>query len=164
MQNENLHEEITCFIKQCKSILIASLNLNKECICSYAPIIKVENEFFIYISEIAQHYECFANNADNIEIMFIEDEKDAFSILARKRLKFRVKALEVSRNDAKFNYVLSYFEKENPQEEAIKIIKNMHDFHLFQLILKNGRYVKGFGKAYEIKGENISLINSHFHR
>lgn len=42
----------------------------------------------------------------------------------------------------------------------IQVIKNMKDFHLFQLILKNRRYIKDFGKAYETNEGVINLINS----
>lgn len=46
----------------------------------------------------------------------------------------------------------------------IQVIKNTQHFHLFQLILKNGRYVKGFEKAYEINEGVINLINSKGHK
>ena len=33
----------------------------------------------------------------------------------------------------------------------------MQDFHLFKLEFKKGRFVKGFGGAYDIIGDEISL-------
>ncbi|EAI4305035.1 hypothetical protein A0U21_06295 [Campylobacter lari] len=158
-----LHDEINQFIQECKSIMISSLNLNNQAICSYAPIIKIKNDFYIYISEIAEHFEGFKHNNKNIEIMFIEDEKDCMSIFARKRLKFRIECIEITRDNQLFEQVLNTYGNEN-NKEVIQVIKNMKDFHLFQLILKNGRYVKGFGKAYEINKEAINLINSKGHK
>ncbi|MPB16567.1 hypothetical protein AAH50_000105 [Campylobacter lari] len=50
-----LRDEINQFIQEHKSIMISSLNLNNQTICSYAPIIKIKNDFYIYISEISEH-------------------------------------------------------------------------------------------------------------
>ncbi|EGK8091309.1 hypothetical protein IO396_001323 [Campylobacter lari] len=55
-----------------------------QTICSYTPIIK--NDFYIYISEIAEHFEGVKHNNKNIEIMFIEDEKVACQSLQEKDL------------------------------------------------------------------------------
>ncbi|EAL5903506.1 hypothetical protein DSE64_08310 [Campylobacter lari] len=158
-----LHDEINQFMQECKSIMISSLNLNNQTICSYTPIIKNKNDFYIYISEIAEHFEGVKYNNKNIEIMFIQDEKDCISIFARKRLKFRIESVEITRDNQLFEQVLNTYENKN-NKEIIQVIKNMQDFHLFQLILKNGRYVKGFGKAYEINEGAINLINSKGHK
>ncbi|WP_267490135.1 hypothetical protein [Campylobacter volucris] len=40
----------------------------------------------------------------------------------------------------------------------------MQDFHLFQLIFKKGRFVKGFGQAYDINEDNINLAKSKEHK
>lgn len=164
MKTNIIKEEITNFIKYCKSIHIASINLKNESVCSYAPIIHINDEFFIYISEIAEHYEGIKYNSNNIEIMFIEDEKHSSNIYARKRVKFKTNAQEIHREDEKFNIIFENFIKQNPQDETIKIIKNMQDFHLFQLIFKKGRFVKGFGKTYDINEDNINLAKSKEHK
>ncbi|RVZ95170.1 HugZ family heme oxygenase, partial [Helicobacter pylori] len=37
---------------------------------------------------------------------------------------------------------------------GIKTIRTMQDFHLIALDFKEGRFVKGFGQAYDILGDN----------
>lgn len=59
------------------------------------------------------------------------------SIFARKRLKFRIECIEITRDNQLFEQVLSTYENKNNKEVIQVIIKNMKDFHLFQLILKN---------------------------
>ncbi|ECW8954939.1 hypothetical protein F5R70_05810 [Campylobacter lari] len=81
------------------------------------------------------------------------------SIFARKRLKFRIECIEITSDNQLFEQVLSTYENEN-NKEVIQVIKNMKDFHLFQLILKNRRHIKDFGKAYETNEGVINLINS----
>ncbi|WP_257404713.1 pyridoxamine 5'-phosphate oxidase family protein [Campylobacter lari] len=93
--------------KNAKALWISSLNLNNQTICSYTPIIK--NDFYIYISEIAEHFEGIKHNNKNIEIMFIEDEKDCMSIFARKRLKFRIECIEITKDNQLFEQVLNTY-------------------------------------------------------
>ncbi|ECK1948173.1 hypothetical protein FQV93_05650 [Campylobacter lari] len=76
-------------------------------------------------------------------------KKIACQSLQEKRLKIRVEGVETTRDDQLFEQVLNAYENKN-NKEVIQVIKNTQHFHLFQLILKNGRYVKGFEKAYEI--------------
>ncbi|WP_257929013.1 hypothetical protein UPTC5044_0446 [Campylobacter lari] len=84
--------------------------------------------------------------------MFIEDEKDCMSFFARKRLKFRTECIEITRDNQLFEQVLNAYENKN-NKEVIQVIKNTQHFHLFQLILKNGRYVKGFEKHMKLMNE-----------
>lgn len=41
--------------------------------------------------------------------MFIEDEKDCMSIFARKRLKFRIECIEITRDNQLFEQVLNTY-------------------------------------------------------
>lgn len=64
--------------------------------------------------------------------------------MLEKEVKFKTNTQEIHREDEKFNIIFENFIKQNSQDKTIKIIKNMQDFHLFQLIFKKGRFVKGF--------------------
>lgn len=161
---DNIYQEVLDFMKNFKTICISSLDLNKQVLCSYAPIIQSKNGNYIYISELAEHFNAIKNNNENIEIMFLEDESMSSSILARKRLRFKTSAIEIHRNSDEFNEALMEFQNNNLQEEAIKIIKNMKDFHLFKLIFKQGRFVKGFGQAYDVLDQNTTLVNQKEHK
>ncbi|MCV3459117.1 hypothetical protein [Campylobacter lari] len=106
--------------------------------------------FIFILVKFAEYFKGIKCNNKHIEIMFIEDEKDCMSIFARKRLKFRTECIiEITRDNQFFEQVLNAYENKN-NKEVIQVIKNTQHFHLFQLILKNGRHIKGFEKAYEI--------------
>lgn len=49
MKTNIIKEEITNFIKDCKSIHIASINLKNESVCSYTPIIHINDEFLFIL-------------------------------------------------------------------------------------------------------------------
>lgn len=151
-----INEEIKEFINEFNSICMATLSKNNEVMCSYAPLIKSKHGFFIYISEVSEHFNNIKNNPNNIEIMFLEDECKAASAILRKRLRYKCEAIFMQR-DEKFDEIYDEFEKQTGGSGGIKTIKNMKDFHLIKLNFKEGKFVKGFGQAYDIKDQQISL-------
>ncbi|TLD80862.1 HugZ family heme oxygenase [Helicobacter sp. MIT 05-5293] len=142
--------EIADFKKEFGSILIASINAEGEAICSYAPLIQIHNQLYIYISEVAEHFSSIQANPSKIEIMFLEDECKAKSVILRKRLRYRANARFVERDTQEFNDALKALESLMGGAGGIKTIKTMTDFHLIALETKKGRFVKGFGQAYDI--------------
>ncbi|ULO04198.1 flavodoxin family protein [Campylobacter sp. RM12651] len=149
INSNNLDEEIKNFKHSFKSVNIASVSKNNQVICSYAPIIFKNDEMFIFISEVAEHFSSIKNNSNNIEIMFLEDESKAKTIFARKRLKYQVNAKIVDDRREELFEVL----KEKYGNE-VNIFSKMLDFHFIQLSIKSGRFVKGFGAAFDIDSNN----------
>ncbi|EFN2928214.1 HugZ family heme oxygenase, partial [Campylobacter lari] len=88
-------------------------------------------------------------------IMFLEDECKAVSAILRKRLRYKCEAIFMQK-DEKFDEIYDEFLSQNNNDESIKMIKNMQDFHLIKLNFKEGRFVKGFGQAYDIKAQIIT--------
>lgn len=148
--------ELQEFIKTFKSVNISSLSIDNKVLCSYAPIIFKNNEMFILISEVAKHFANIKNNPNNVEIMFLEDECKAASIFARKRLSYQVNATIVDdRKEELFEALKEIHGNE------VEVFKTMLDFHFIKLEIKSGRFVKGFGKAYDIDTfNNLSLVNT----
>lgn len=147
-------EEIQNFKNEFGSVCLATLSPKGEVLCSYAPLIQTSWGDFIYISEISDHYESIKNNPNNIEVLFVEDESKASSIILRKRLRYRAKP-EFMERGADFDKTFDEFEKRNGKGGGISVIRTMQDFHLIKLNYGTGSFVKGFGQAYKIdeKGE-----------
>lgn len=49
-------------------------------------------------------------------------------------------------------------------EGGIKTIRKMLDFHLVKLEFKKGRFVKGFGQAYDIENGNVAHVGASGNR
>ncbi len=96
---------------------------------------------YIYISEVSEHFNNIKVNPNNIEIMFLEDESKAASVILRKRLRYRVNASFLERGE-RFDQIYDEFEKQTGGEGGIKTIRKMFDFHLVKLEFKKGRFVK----------------------
>lgn len=142
--------EIQAFREEFASVLIASIDKEGQAICSYAPTIQLNNKLYIYISKVAEHFESISSNPNKIEVMFLEDECKAKSVLVRKRLKYRANACFIERGCQEFESALDKLESTMGASSGVQSIRHMVDFHLIELQLGLGRFVKGFGQAYDI--------------
>ncbi|WP_270978239.1 HugZ family heme oxygenase [Campylobacter helveticus] len=160
-----VEKELKEFMLSFNSVCLATLNKNGEVVCSYAPFVSTQWGNFIYISEVGEHFENIKANPDNIEIMFLEDESKAASVILRKRLRYRVRASFLERGED-FDRVYDGFERQTGGEGGIKTIRKMLDFHLVKLEFGKGRFVKGFGAAYDIENGTVKHVgaNSNPHK
>lgn len=149
-QTDSVIQDIQAFRQEFQSVLIASVDKDGQAICSYAPSIQIHNKLYIYISEVAEHFQSISSNPDKIEAMFLEDECKAKSILVRKRLKYRANARFVERESQEFETALDTLETRMGGGGGVASIRQMKDFHLIELQLGLGRFVKGFGQAYDV--------------
>ena len=148
------------FMLSFNSVSLATLSADKEVVCSYAPFVNTPWGNYIYISEVSDHFNNIKENPNNIEIMFLEDERKAASVILRKRLRYKVKASFIERGEV-FDKIYDEFEKQTGGEGGIKTIRNMLDFHLVKLEFQKGRFVKGFGQAYDIENENVTHVGAN---
>ena len=131
--NSSVQGGMMKFINSFKTVVISSI-LDGQAVSSYSPFIKENDEFYICISSVADHYHSIKQNPDKISLLFIQDEKDAKS--ARDEF-------------------ISKFESAFANESALAFIKEMKDFYIVKLTPTKGRYVKGFGAAYDTVGLQV---------
>ena len=143
-----LKAEIEGFKDSVLTIVLSTLSPEGQPNVSYASLLRYEGQDFIYISQVAEHYANLRANP-SLQIMFIEDESKAKTILARKRLVYNATAEFLPRDDF-FDKVYDSFEKKAGASSGVGQVRGMMDFHLVRLNLKDGRFVKGFGKAYNL--------------
>lgn len=154
---EGVKRELQEFKASFRSVCLSTLSEDGKVFCTYAPIIQTPNADYIYISEIAEHYASIKHNPHNIEVLFLEDESKAASVILRKRLRFRANAVFIERG-AEFDRVYDEFERQTGGVGGIKTIRTLLDFHLIKLTYTNGSFVKGFGQAYSID-ENAKITH-----
>lgn len=157
---EAVKKDMDLFKDSCHSVCIASINKEGRAIVSYAPYISFDNKNYIYISEVAEHFDSIKSNPNNLDIMFLQDECKAKSVILRVRLRYSSEANFVSRDSLEFENVFDEFERVTGGSGGIKTIRKMKDFHLIRLEFKKGRFVKGFGQAYDIENDKIVFAGS----
>lgn len=153
----SIEKEMKEFMQGFNSVCLASLSPKGEVVCSYAPFIQTAWGNFIYISEVSEHFANIKAHPKNIEIMFLEDESKAASAILRKRLRFKTEASFIERGEF-FDKIYDEFEKKTGGAGGIKTIRTMLDFHLVKFEFKKGRFVKGFGQAYDIEEGKIKHL------
>lgn len=148
--------EIQAFRDQCQTLQLATLN-NGIPHVSYAPFAHTEQGYYILVSDIAQHGQNL-KTAKSVSIMMIEDEASAKVIYARRRLSFDTTATLIDKTSATGQQALVALTERFG--EIIDNLSQLGDFNLYQLTPEQGRYVKGFGKAFNVSGDDLlSLIH-----
>lgn len=138
-----------------KTLMLATLNPNREAEISVTPFIKQGLNFYIFISELANHTQNIKTHPE-LSIMLIEDEQDTQNCFARKRLSYQCLAHEIPRTEANWVEVINEFEAQ--LGKTVSLLKTLPDFHLFELKALSGNYVQGFGQAYSLSGEQLKVL------
>lgn len=150
-----IQTNIASLISTRNSLLLASLNeLNLPEISS-SPFLKIGAKFYIFISELASHTRNI-KQSPKLSIMLIEDEQDTKNAFARKRLSYECSAIVIDRQDLNWNSILDQFEQRHGK--TVSVLKQLQDFHLFELNPTSGQYIEGFGKTYRLTGKNLDQI------
>ncbi|MGF1695809.1 heme utilization protein HutZ [Vibrio kyushuensis] len=148
---DRLGPEIQEFRDNCQTLQLATLN-NGVPHVSYAPYAHTENGYFILISDIAQHGQNL-KHTKCVSIMMIEDESQAKSIYARRRLSFDSQASCVDKQSEMGVEGITALRQRFG--DIIDNLSTLDDFNLYQLVPEQGRYVKGFGKAFNVSGDDL---------
>ena len=152
---QSVGEEAIAFKGLFKTLQLASVNKQGVPEASYAAYVERDNKFYIYVSELAT--QCTNLRETGLcSAMFIESEKDAGHLFARKRLVFKCTAQEIERNTAQFDEVMAlFYDKFGKFMDAIG---KLTDFHMVELTPTHGSYVAGFAKAYHLNGQDLLQI------
>lgn len=142
------------FINSLKSLVINSLDENNNPFSSYAPFLKHDNKYYVFLSLMAKHSHNLKANP-NSSILFCEDEQDSKNIFARKRVVFQTNTKVIEKNTQEEKEILDLFEE---KFETIKMLRTMGDFYLYEFTPFYGEAVFGFGAAYNIGGENFDTL------
>jgi putative heme iron utilization protein len=144
-------QECGQFPEQFQSLYLATCNAVAEPDASYAPYVKQDDSYYIYISELSAHTANLAATK-RCSVLFIESETEAKHIFSRRRLTLQCDVIECSRNSAKFELLMDKFVEKFG--DLMSMMRNLTDFHLYQLHPRRGVYVAGFAQAYTLTGDS----------
>lgn len=147
-----LGPEVKEFRQERKTLQLATVDENGRPNVSYAPFVQNQNGYFVLISQIARHARNLEVNP-HASIMMIEDEDNAKLLFARKRLTFDAVATVVERNSEQWQQVITQMKERFG--EIIDGLSQLEDFVLFNLKAEQGLFVKGFGQAYQVSGDDL---------
>jgi len=147
-------KDLNEFLEDFKSVNISTLDEKGNPFSSYAPFIKVEDKYYVYISQMAKHTSNLQRK-DICSLFFIEDEATCSNIFARKRAMLQCSSNIIKQDSQEETDKLSNF-KIKFGDKMIDMLKSMQDFHIFEFTPFYGEAVFGFGKAYNLGGKDFS--------
>lgn len=145
LDKEAIKRQYLAFADEMKTLLLSTIDDEGRPFVSYAPFVKADGKIYIYISRIANHYRYMENNPA-VDVMMIEDEAKTSNLFARQRARFVCTAINVGNegHDEIFRRFELSFGK-----ATMSMLRGL-DFSLFELTASKGRYVAGFGQAFDI--------------
>ena len=75
---DTLSTEMLEFIDGFKSLIISS-DLGENCIVSYAPFVRENDEVYILVSSVARHYKAIQHSPNKVQIIFLPNKNDFIS-------------------------------------------------------------------------------------
>jgi len=147
-------KDLNEFLENFKSVSISTLDEKGNPFSSYAPFIKIDGKYYVYISDMAKHTSNLKRK-DICSLFFAEDESTCSNIFARKRAMVQCNAKKIEQDSQNEESKLSAF-KEKFGDKMIDMLKGMKDFHVFEFTPFYGEAVFGFGKAYNLGGDDFS--------
>ncbi|TDE20616.1 heme utilization protein HutZ [Vibrio owensii] len=147
-----LGPEIKEFRQERRTIQLATVDAEGRPNVSYAPYVQNQEGYFVLISQIARHARNLLENP-NVSLMMIEDEDSSKQLFARKRLTFDAVATVVERDTEMWRQVVG--QMKDRFGEIIDGLSQLEDFVLFNLKAEQGLFVKGFGQAYQVSGDDL---------
>lgn len=148
--------EVELFLETFRTLIMASLTPEGDPYASTAPFIRMDGDFYILISTVAQHG-CNLLRSKKVSLLFAEDESNTRQPFARQRITLDASVREVPHDDRLFLQAIGRL-KAHFDAELVASLLEMGDFHLFRLSPVSGSVVMGFGRAYRLN-DKLEVIN-----
>ncbi|AFV00370.1 HugZ family protein [Simiduia agarivorans] len=150
---QKLSDEVMAFIGNRKSLHLASIAPAGEPYASYAPFAIGDECLYVLLSEIALHAVNLQANP-RASVLIVEDEDSAPELFARIRVNYSVQAELIAHGAPDWDVGVAALVARHG--ERSKNLSELADFRLFRLKPLGGRYVKGFGRAYQLAGNTLA--------
>lgn len=156
MMNEPPEKTFAHLKKDIKTLQLSTLSAEGRPNASYSPFITDEKgNFFIFISQLERHTQDLLANSE-VSILLIQDEHEAQEVFARQRISYQCGVEVVTIESEAYEPTLNALKKRFGK--VIEELRPLPDFILFRLHPYYGQYIEGFGKAYNLVGENLQQL------
>lgn len=157
-------EEFRHFIAGFESAVLATVNADGVPEASYAPVLFHEGHFYIFVSQLAAHTRNLLASQEvdsvsaNISLLYIEPEERARNLFARQRATVQGRACRIDRNDLRWDALMDIMSA--VFGETMKLVRQLPDFHLFEIYPSSASLVTGFAKAWKLEGPGLDQVSA----
>lgn len=143
-------------IEDMRSLQLSTVGPDGVPHCGYTPYLhRAPGSFYIFVSQLAAHTRHLLANG-TVAIMIIADEQSTSQIFARARVSYLCDAKSIAPDSHDYTLVLDDYQQRHGKMAAL--LRRLPDFVLFQLQPMSGQFVMGFGQAYTLTGDNLSVF------
>lgn len=132
------------FLDRRETVTLSFIDENGLPFSSCTPFVELNGRLYVYLSEVAEHFKLMQMN-ERVDALIIADESDTKNRFATERVRWSCSPKKVG-NDG-FEEVFDLFNVKFG-EKMMSVLRGM-DFSLFELTPESGRYVVGFGLAFD---------------
>lgn len=140
------------FVDKKETVVLSFIDEHGVPFSSVAPFIEHDGKLYVYISQVAEHYHLMETNR-KVDVLIIADEADSNNRFATERARWVCTPKNIG-NEGHENIFTAFNEAFG--EKMMTMLRGL-DFSLFELTPDMGRYVVGFGLAF-----NTNLDGSIF--
>lgn len=148
-----LNTEVIDLLNRTKSLFLSSLNQDGSPHASYAPFAIKDDVLLILISGLAAHTQNLLRTP-KLSGLVTEDEAQCDDIFARLRVSYDFEVSIVAAQSDEWYAGIQQLQAR--LGSRVEQISQLGDFVLFKLTPIKGRFVKGFGRAYDILGGTLA--------
>ncbi len=148
-------EKYLQFVESRNTLVLSMFDADGSPFSSCAPFVKKDGKFYIYISEVAEHFHLL-EKSECVDVLLIADESETKNAFATERARWKCIPRNIG-NDG-HDSIFALF-NETHGKAMIDMLRGL-DFSLFELTPHQGRYVIGFGLAFDtdIYGEKFTHV------
>jgi putative heme iron utilization protein len=144
------------FPDRVKSLMLSTVTPEGQPQASYTPfIVEADRSFYIFISGLSSHTENL-QTTPKAGLLLIEDEAQANQIFARQRLMYDCSVELIARDNPEWTLQVDKFKVRFGN--LIDMLRQLPDFQVFKLAPLGGRFVIGFGAAYEVDSSDLNRL------
>ncbi|MEA3404170.1 MAG: HugZ family protein [Pseudomonadota bacterium] len=152
---KKVEQQCQDFLQSRQSLLLSTQAVSGELETSVVPFVQLnEGEFAIFVSELAQHTQNLlvleklpkSNSTGLVAGLLLADESETEQMFARERLSMQLSVERITEEPLRSDTISNM---QNQFGEVVEVLRGLPDFHCFKLKVVSGRYVRGFGAAYE---------------
>lgn len=146
----DLSEECRQLMGGSRTLILATTSEDGMPDASVVPYLMSGGGFVIFVSELAKHTANLLRKGSlgkvRCSVLFLEDERQATNVFARKRLVIACDVWKLERSELDSGRLLEGMEaKFGP---VVGMLRQLPDFHLLRLEPVSCNYVRGFGQAF----------------
>lgn len=131
-----------------QSLMLSTVTPEGRPQSSYTPFVMGSNrDFYIFVSGLSSHTQNL-KSTPKAGILLIEDEAKSQQIFARRRLMYDCEVTLIERHEPQWANYADQFK--GRFGNLVDMLRQLPDFQIFRLTPQTGRFVVGFGAAYEV--------------